>query len=255
MATNLLISYAGIEASASIQAHTAEDSLHVAENAIRPDRSTYFKLGSAAAGSTLDFDLETGNTAQPDHLIFCRWNKIIGMDTGDPTLTVYGDDNSSFSSPETFSDANITISQCVGPDSEDYINEFSPATAYRYWRVRVDTTSSEKHEWTYVRLGNWFDMGRDPVYGAVMSFERRTSNERRAPYRIDLTWEGVSDAKLSSFLSNVVETANYAPLFLYDQNDYLLNEKTLLACSLSELDIAHGTTNANTVSATFEELI
>lgn len=255
MATNLLISYPGIEYTASIQAHSTEDSNHPAENAVRAPRSTYFRPSSEGFSSSIDFDLETGNSETPDHLIFCRFNKITQMDTADPTLTAYGDDNSSFSSAQQFSAFNITDASLIGPDGEDHIHTFSPSQAERYWRIRIDTTTAEKHEWTYVRLGTFLDMGRDPIYGAELSFDQVTINERRPAYKISLTWKGVTDAKVQSFLSNVVEFSERLPVFLYDQNDYLLNNKTLLPCFVENHSVTPTHVNSNTVSATFREFI
>lgn len=254
MATNLLISTPGIEYRADIEAHTAEDSGHVAENAVNPARSTYYKRSATGAGTTLDFDLGSGNDESPDHAIFCRFDKIIGMDTGDPTFTVYGDDNNSFSSAQQFSTFNIVSADLAGPDGEDLIVEFSPSQSERYWRARIDTTNAVKHEFTFVRIGNFLDLGRDPEYGAELEFGRFTANERRAAYRLSLTWHGITDANAQAFINQVVKT-NGHPVFLYDQNDYLLNNKTLLCCFCSDHTVTATGANQNTITANFIEFI
>jgi hypothetical protein len=254
MATNLLISTPGIESSANIQTHTAEDSDYPAENACYGGRASTFRTGAAVTQSQIDLDLESGNDLSPDHLIVTRLNLLTDRDSADITVTVKGDDNSSFSSAQSFSDTPGT-SDLLGANSEDWIQTFSPSQAERYWRVQFDTTETEVHEINFIRLGIFFDMGRDPVYGAKLEPIMGTPGSKRRGYEIRLDWEGITSAKQQAFKEQVVANADVAPVFLYDQNDYCLDGKRLMACRLTSFSSERTAVNEYSVSADFRELI
>ena len=254
MATNLLLSTPGIEFDATIDSHTAENATFPAENAIRPQKSVNWLTSAAVTQSEIVFDLGSGNTEEPDHLIITRLDMMTQRDSADITVLVSGDDNNSFSTPTSDTDTPGD-SDLIGPDLEDWYLALAPGSAERYWRLRITTTQSEIHEWNYVRFGTFFDIGRDPTYGIQFSRGVAPDNTRRAPFSFGCEWHGITDANYQTFLSDVVENADRLPIFFYDTKDHTLGGHRMLSTRCISHSVTRVAEDTNNISAFFTEFI
>lgn len=253
MTTNLLFSYCDIPYNATAAASPTGATGYGATNLITGARSEHFRASSAGTTTTYDFDLGLGVTQAPDHVIIARADMLRKGDSTATTWYVQGDDNSSFSSPQS-STGTFNTTDLKGPRSEDFVSALT-RTAERYWRVQLVTTTSFKHQFSKIYLGNWLDLGHDPRYQAAQERLVLANGNREPRYTVYLEYEGITDAKTQALNSYILAKRDVNPIFLYDTNDYLLNDCRLLHCVVAECSITPRTVNRNSITMTLEELI
>lgn len=255
MATNLLISYWDIPRRATILTATTALAGFPEDNVSTGGRGLLYKTNSTAViQTTVDFDLGTGITAQPDHVIVTRADLTVLKDSASTDFTLSGDDNSSFTSPENQTVA-VSSAGLIGPSSEDVLLETTFATAYRYWRFTIDTTASRRHEVSNVYFGNFLDMGRDPTRGSSFVRKMKQKTDRKGGWYGRLIWDGVSSTNLETFFDNVAKYRDVAPVFFYDQNDYVFGTDSLVQAWIASIEVSKLSRNTTQLSVEFEEAL
>ena len=254
MTTNLLISYPDIPFRGTPSNLPTAATNYSTKNVYTGSRGATFKRSTAGTSTSWDFDLGSGVTAQPDHIIIARADLVRKKDSASTTWTVSGSASASITSPETKTDTFDT-SDLDGPGGEDLISEFTYASAFRYWRFTLATTASIACEFSKLHIGNFLDLGRDPLWSREVSRPFSPGHTRRDPYVFQFEWQGITNTKRNLFFDYVVQYAEN-PIFLYAKtNTVTLAGQSLLHARLidfSEESVAH---NVNTITATFEECI
>src|SRR5690606_11778089 len=133
-------------------------------------------------------------------------------------------DNFSSDDNLIFSKSNIARADLVGPLSEDLIITGSLSTAYRYWRIEIDTSVAIVHKFRKLYFGEMFDFsGRSPQYpyahryntsagknfasDAGVIFSTSSGGPRR---ELNLNWYGFSDEDRETYQREIEQ---YAPDF------------------------------------------
>ena len=222
-------------------------------NALSGARHRHYRTDAQVTSTDIDIDLGSTGQTNPDYFIIARADFLKRGDSSDPVFTLEGDDNSSFTSPET-SALTVTSAQLKGPHNEDIIKETSFTTSYRYWRLNIASTATIQHEISKIYFGNWLDLGRDPSYAPQIEFGEWSHTRRRRARTISLFFRGITTANRLLFETKVVANKDVHPLFLYDPNDYLFDGLQLIHCEL----LSHGWTirhGGSDLSVTLMELI
>lgn len=251
MATNLLLGYPQIFFDSTVWAGPTGATGYDDENVMTGSRALRYKRSAAGTSSEWDLHLDAGVTVNPDYLYIARANLLRLNDSASTTWTLLADDNTGFASPETETDTFDT-SDLVGPDSDDLLATLSFTTAYRYFRFTIETTVSFQHETSKILIGDWFDFGRDPSVSAEVTRDAPRSWSRRSAYDFRLTWDGITDAKLATFIDRLSAYSDVHPFLLYDSANVIV-PKTVALVDLVDLDVDSTFVNQNTITARFTE--
>ena len=256
MATNLLIGESSAVFDATLEASTTAASGFNAEFSFVGDRAKGFKTNADVTTSQIDIDFGASVTIAPEFLIIARLDLIRGKDSADIEVRLQMDDNASFASPETEEDLTVAIADLVGANAQYFILETSFATAQRYARIEIVTTDSFKHQLPLISFGTWLDLGRDPSYPASIRRSVATTQHgaRNPSWQFSFTWDGITDAKRNEFI-DILRYKDLAPVWLYDQNDYILQGHTLVCAYIEDVQVTPEATNSNQIKITFREVI
>lgn len=217
-------------------------------------RVSHFVASSAGTSSDFDFDLGSGAEATPDHVILARANLLRLRDSASTTVTIYGDDNSSFTSPVSDS-TTFDVSDLVGPDAADFVWEPTGLTDQRYWRVRLGTTASFAHRLGKLYLGRWFHPGREPV-APLQLMSDYDSSHRRGQNVFSITWRGVSTAKYESFCESIARYSETSPVFLYARSyNAILSGQTLIHARIVGVNHSAHSVTGHSVTVSFMEVL
>lgn len=258
MATNLLILYPDLPLSAST---ITTDTLKTGSDAaygVTGSRALIVQESAAGTTITTDYDLGAGITDAPNFVAVIGANMALQLAAKDSlteaNVNVYGDDNSSFTSPDSDT-AAITSASLLGPRLQDYARLVTFATAYRYWRVQIGNASaSQAFMYSKIFLGSYFDMGRDPIYPPIRQHMPVAKGFRAHPDNtIMLSWRGISDASKKSFAALSAQR-DMMSFILWDQGDVLFDGDTLLYCQMTDASFITSGRNRWDIEATFREL-
>lgn len=253
MSTNLLIGYPLISNYALLGTTTTAATDFEAANLFNAPRSEHFKIASAATTSQVDIDF--GSNVAPDFYCIMRADLIRKNDSADSNIDLIGSDSSSFSSPSTYT-ATLTNARLVGPNNEDFIEFPSSAASKRYWRLKITTTASFKHEYSKFAFGVALDLSRDPLYPRKLSRKTEGVFSRKANYTIDLNWAGITDANRKIFDDNIETFQDTMPVYLFTKDYHdLLNEHKIIQCNISKSEWQPIGLGLNNLSCRFEETI
>ena len=249
--TNCLIGYPDIPKSTSL----GEPSMATGYNArsvVTGSRGDHVKL--VANGTTATYEWDYGANTTPAYLYVARADLVRKADSAATTWTVTGSASSSFTSPDTKT-GTFNTSDLKNPRSEDLITTFTYSSAYRYWRARLTTTASIKHEFSKIYLGSWFDFGREPVANVEQTRRAASKWARATAFAIRLQWRGISDSLVNSLNTKIVQYRDTNPVILYDAGDIILGGYRVIHARISDVDVQLDTYDSNSVSIEFEELI
>lgn len=262
------IAYPDIPAAALVRSTTnAYAAAHKVDNAAWGRRYCLPMLSASAASEAVEYDLGT-TTASAEYLIIARAD---ALKTGGCTRVQLEHSADASSWTSAHDNASFSGAALYGPQSADYITTFTATAARRYWRI---TYTSGGGNQTFLRkeyFGSWWNPSRAPVAfahqmlnvdAADMRFCTGNNYHARAftpALRIDLVWEGVSDANRDLFFSKIVFNPLMHYVFLYCAgNAEVLLSNTILhcavvpeACSASAGAVA----NWNTIRAGFIQAI
>lgn len=252
MTSNILLSFPQIPFAGSALAQATADTGFESQAIVTGPRTSIFRTASATQATTWDYAASA--TQQPDHLIIARADLLRKADSTATLWSVTGSASSAFTSPNSVSGTYGT-GDLVGPRNEDLVVSLTHGSSYQYWRVKNVTTASVRHNVAKMYLGNWFDMGRDPIYGVLQKRVVETENNRDPRYVFDVEWNGISDQKRQDFIGSIVKWRDVNPVFVYDSADVMLNDVRLLHCWLTAFEFKANSKNNNYIKVTFEEAI
>jgi len=205
-----------------------EDSNYPHQNLFSGGSTTYFKRADNGTQTTIDFDLGLGNTQTIDFAYFRGANLLIAEADAEVDLSIHAStDNFSASDVTILSVSNITSANLTGTHNEDILLTAATSSAYRYWRIQIDSTTSFKHLLRACYFGTRRTLGRSPSfpYSPATIFEGKrftadsgamfqTSNGR--PKRAySFNWRAITDAIRDAFDHEVVRYSKDFPIVLY----------------------------------------
>lgn len=252
MTTNLLIGYPDIPFASAIVTEPTAATGYTSKAVSTGSRGKMFR--QSAAGTTCTFEWDYATTTAPAYLYIARADLVRKKDSAATTWTVTGSAASSFTSPDTKT-GTFNTTDLKNPRTEDLITTFTYSSSYRYWRVRLTTTASIKHEFSKIYLGSWFDFGRDPVANLDQERRAESSWSRHTQFRLRMQWRGISDTLVNSLYTKIGQYSDTNPVIIYDTNDIVLGGYRVMHAQVIEIGVAPDTYNSNTVTMEFEELI
>jgi hypothetical protein len=226
--TNLFFCYPHLPVNATITTSTASTGYSI-DNTIAGERHEHYRRNADATSTNVDYDLGSGNNDRPDYFLVARADFIKRGDSSNPALSLRGSVNSGYTATEDLT-LTVTDAELCGRYNEDVILETSYVNDYRYWRLNIATTATFTHEVSKIYFGNFFDLGRDPLYLSEYKLLKKDQNERKVKRVYKLIYDGITEAKRQAFTDTILKNADVYPVFIYDKNDIFLEGKKLLHC-------------------------
>jgi len=166
--------------------------------------------------------------------------------------------------------ADYALAPNSAEDARDYISTFTASSSYRYFWVEMDSSASGKFTHSKLFIGAAVDMGETVDFISCQRPDDANDDYesdsgaidlaagKGAPYRVTVTWKGITDAQLENFLSKVASNAELRPgVFLCTTaNHQLLDGLKSLYVRLSRAPVYERLkADYNTLTAEFEELV
>jgi hypothetical protein len=240
-------------------------------NLISKNRYSLFQFNAAAVANSVRFDLGTAVTKAVDHVIIARADIL--KNAGVTTITLAGGSDGITFGTTARSDAAFASATLLGPRSNDYVAEINTTSPLRWWRMSY-AGSSSKFCHSALSFGQWFDFGCEagtqPLIDRVPAKESRFYADSGAQYqyriteeiyRFTFTWSRVTNAKVLSFMNNIMRYAHRIPVFLYTttagaRHELLDNQRLIHARIVPDSFVRHQTkADRNEITLTFEEII
>lgn len=263
------IGFPDIPWSAVVITASSEDADYPVENLFYGNSSLFWKTASAVTSSNITFDLGSGNTRSPD---YCY---IRGL----RHLSLYISSIEIRASTDNFGASNVLIHThnpivFVGNRLEDCMITWTPGTAYRYWRVVFNSTSTV-HKIRKLYLGNLFSFENgdgeiDPSYPYLINYENTSkgfsadngsifkTSVARPQKMYSFKWKTITDTSRVEFENSIGEKKDDAPMVLYypasGDSDPLSGAIAVLAW-VKEMEISSGdvAVDTNIVDISFLE--
>lgn len=260
----LLVNTVGADASTVEMGTGTVNSDYYIEDMISGNRARMVRSNSSGgAGNTVDFSYTsvTSTTQEVSHLVIARADKLLtkGGVTIQPQKKSSGGTWSNIESP-----VSLTSSDLIGrPQArrsfgQDYVQEFISSQTQHGFRLQLETdTADEALMFSKLYFSNAFDFDTHPTIKPPPKWESasgeikplRSTKLYEIEARINLTWEGVTRAKVNEF-RNLPHILDW-PLFLYDSNAYLFKfkvehvvvldwQETYIATDQWDIDITFG---------------
>ncbi len=217
-----------------------------AENTILGSRADYFRLADSTT-NTLSLTYSLTSNAQAEFLWLGRASMLQGAKVDSITLnagsTIY--QNTAFLS-ETL----------TGRKTDDFLATFARCAPAKPFVLSLSATSASYYPFSKAYFGLWFDMGRDPRRGYSVSASTDSEVARSDAMTFSLSWEGVTEAKVTELTDSILENADVSPLVLYDSSGKVLPGCTTMHATLEDHSITPDSVPGQyTVSLTFKELV
>lgn len=259
MTSNLLIGYSDIPRTSTITLSDTQDSNYPSTNLVMGGRGLLFRYNAAVTSAWIKCDAGASG-ASMSYFALCRANLL--KTEGVTKAVMASSPNDAAWTDRIGTSAAFQTRTFTGPRSTDllFTSTFNDqvgaytASAIRYWRLTMDGTSGKRH-FSKLFLGSWFDMGREPIYPAEHSRAAIVMNGREAPCTFSLSWQGITNTSLNSFIDKIVKYKDIAPVFLYDTNGYVLNGWTTFHAWVKNVSIQSNIYNQNSLTVVFEEAI
>lgn len=196
----------------------------------------YWRNSTSQAIGRSVFTLAIGSdyaTETLDYIAIRGLNLMFKNGSGNIAITVSGStDNFVASNVTLLSVTGLTAANLVGPFLEDYILTGTLSSAYRYFRVTIDSQNEIPHRIRKIYIGKLFDFGgRSPYYpytpgyadnGSPFTSDSgsifKTSLGRR-PRALQFAWRGVTDAVRIEYDKQINQYLADYPIFLYETPD------------------------------------
>lgn len=264
MATNLVISFPDIPEAAIATTSSATGATDFdPANLARGPRYLGFKRAAAGSSLTITYDLGSATTKSIDHLVIARADKLV---SGGVTQVDVDRSTNGSSWTNEYTDSSFASATLRGPASEDYLEEISTSSAYRYWRITYTATNTTFPH-SKVNFGTLFDPGADPVaintsrdLGALeftaKDGTRWKSINREPLYRLSIVWEGLTDAKTEEFIDAAVHRHKRYCFLYAKSNTAALSGNKMLHCEIEQnsIQVEKIFNDYNLVAARFLEL-
>ena len=290
MTTNLVIGYPAIFTDATDW--VGADASNISELApfdnIIPSFNRFQCVEKSSSATTLTVVADLGASAARtiDFVLFVNgaqylprtWNNGANSSTLSQFALFGSTDNVSYAT--ICSSSNVTTyGVYTGNGSTDLIvssahsgadtNNLSYSTSKRYYKLVMTYPDSHLIRLHPVILGTYFDLGKDPD---SVSFSKASYSEnnfiatsgasylartKKPLYSFEITWNGITDAKIQAFQAVVDLNLKYKSLFLITRSDHtILDSVKAINCQM--VAYSHSPLrkelNYNTLSATFQEL-
>lgn len=262
--TNLLIGYPSIPLAGTVTLVSgSEDSSYPLANITTGSRAKFFRMSSASNLIEIRVDLGASLTRSVDYCFIARASLL--KSKGATRALLKGSAADAGYTNIIGTSAALQTRTFTGPKAEDLlfasgyndqIGGSFPSTAYRYWRFEFgDSVTTGKWDFSKLYFGQFFNMGRDPVYPVTVTRQKTKAGERWPRYRFKLQWQGITDSTRNSFISNILNYKDVSPFVLYDTSDVVLMGLKTLHCSIISADIRPEKKDVNAITVTFEEVI
>lgn len=243
------------------------DTFYDYRNSISTERYQIAKK-SAVTGFNIEYDLGSGETSSVDYFILARADLLQAVGVTSLIIASAADGiGGSYSNQHTVSSFNTAT--LYGPGSRDLLVTGLSLSAARTWKWTVSGASSSTHAFSKAYFGNAFDMGMQPSFDFVREAEftseyvtgagsTRISRHSEPRYIFNFTWTGVSDDKVTEFVSKIASRAHLNRYFLFTTSVHqVLNSERVVHVKLTEweTDNSAAIPDFNTVTATFEEVL
>lgn len=204
--------------------------------------------------------VELVSTLEVEYFFCCRADLL--RDKVTQKLVLLGDDGGYTDILGT--NTNMFAKTYSGPRLEDimFTSTFNSdvttgTTTASDFRVQFGSPlgAATRYELSNAFWGTFLDLGRDPVY--PFSFTRLISQRylRYPPLALQLSWEGITDAKRNAFLSSVARYRDFQTFVLYDSQDLFMLDYKTLHCRLADYSVTAVREDVNTITATFIEVV
>jgi len=181
---------------------------------------------NASAGTLSDVRYSMTSNRLVNYVVVSNVRGLIDSDSDDQvSIRVYNTNDS------TFQAFTVGLNDLVGARQNEFVSEVTEKTV-NYYRVQAISNASYRHEVGKVFLGEYFDFGRDPTE-IIIENAKQDSNIKRRTREIRVQVEGVSPAKKTQFVKEIVPYCAKTPIFLWDKNDALFGGDVLIYARLA----------------------
>lgn len=186
-------------------------------NLIKGGRGQFFRDTIKQTSMSVVFDLGT-NVNKPSRIALLGIGKTLQQGLTSITVTVEGDDNSAFTTPQTDTPTAITTANLVGPTREDYFEALTFAGANeQYWRVGLTAVGgTPRFLFEKLFLGNFTQIGVDPMYPISVEFIGSSNYPRRQRRRYSISFDGVTNANRKTFENEFLDKPDQFDCILSD---------------------------------------
>lgn len=178
--------------------------------------------------------------------------------SSDDRATVESYLESKWSATPAHQNYNFDVTDLVGTASQDYSEVFTASSAYRHWWLQLgnSNTAGSDYRFSKSHFGTAFDFSRDPVWGRSWMAEVIDSGVRRLNYAFSFTWQGITDAKVTEFITKIGKYKDVNAVWL-STNSYhdVLGDKEAIYCTVKDYEITPESVNNNEVTIDFEEIV
>lgn len=255
MATNLLFGYSDIARKGTLTVTPDASTSWPATNVCLGPRRKIYQGGTSLATHRLTWDLGSSTTRAVDYLYLARANLMWARDSTVAVALESSSDNVTWTS--RIASSPIASGDKVGPRTEDYLKTTTQTSAFRYWRLTLNNTGASAilPAFSKAMFGPAFDFARDPDWSRAMQRIVLNRGVREPRYTLQLEYKAITNAKLQSFISEIIEYREVAPVVLFTTSTYheLLNSVKALHCLITDFAVTPVNVNNNTLSITLQE--
>lgn len=257
MATNLSIGFADIPlASVSSSINNPSSSLYPYTNLFGGNKTDLHYLATATSGDTrISLALPSGETKACDFIYIGRANLLQQASVG--TITIKANSTNDYATATTVRTISSFTSQTLyGPNEDDFIDFFTPSSAFRYWFINYNATSASKIPHAKFFFGTTFDIGLDPNAPATITRIKQGGAQMNPTYSFKFSWNGVQYSKAVQLYLEFYRTRRHRPIIIFTRSwhDILMGNRVLF-CRLISMSIPPRVTDYCDVTAEFEEII
>jgi hypothetical protein len=255
MATNLLWGYSDIPRKGTLTVVPDANTSFPATNVCLGPRRKIYQGGISLATHRLTWDLGSSTTRAVDYLYIARANLLWARDSTVAVALESSSDNVTWTS--RIASSPIASGDKVGPRTEDYIKTTTQTSAFRYWRLTLNNTGSTTilPALSKVMFGPAFDFGRDPSWSRALQRTVLNRGVRESRYTLQLEYRAIPNSTLQSFVTEIIEYRDIAPVVLFTTSVYheLLNSAKAMHLLITEFQVLPINVNNSTLVITLEE--
>jgi len=172
------------------------------------------------------------------------------------TITIKAHSADSYGAASTIRTiSSFTSKTLTGSYAEDYIENFTTSSSYRYWWVNYNATSASKVQHSKLFFGAAVDPGADPD---TFSYQRLTNSQyqRKPFYRYTIGWKKLPYATAMSLMTRFGKPREYNGVVMFTTSDHtLLNNNTSVYGRVLSFSAPLVETGYNDVSMVVEEIV
>lgn len=138
-----------------------------------------------------------------------------------------------------------------------HVFEALASSSARHWWVTLGTETTSRYRHSKHLIGNYLDLGRDPVWGRRAEVIGDFYQDKRRKYRYTLTWEGLTKDKAQEFETNIGEKADSTVFALatVDGYDPTLLDDEIVPVYLQSYDVVATAHNTYTLETEWVEAL